>query len=1051
MTNRFIILRPRLLSASIAAIVGTTSTALLLPAYSQEARGPLDEEIVVTGSRIVQRDFTANSPIVSVEADMFEATGTLAVETVLNQLPQFVPEITQFSTGQIQPSATVTAGANTISLRGLGANRNLVLLDGRRPQPVNALLTVDTNTIPSSAIERVEVVTGGASATYGADAVSGVVNFILKKNFEGIDLDVQTSSSDQGDGGESRIAALFGANVDEGNGNVMIGLEVASREAALQVGREFYDRRLTDPTMTGTNTFLTSTYFSGASVTGVGPRNDPSAPTVASLFTRGVVPANGNFYLNRDGTVYADNPNGGYRYTDGTLDGTRKVMADGSIDENQPFSLVSTPLDRYSLFGRGRYGLSESLEVYAQGTFTQTETRTVQGWSPAIGVNWGATIPYGPGIYAPSLAANGTTTLPQYLAGGSVGVACPATGGCTNSQAFPVPAELAVLLNGRTNNAAPWQLNRVQDYLGIPRSTSNKGQTFQLLTGMTGSIEGIDGSWDVYLSHGETDYAQQQTGFGDAINYRNLVQSANYGRGATVLAPGISAPNTTAGGTATCQTGLPIFGNFAISDDCYRAVTANMTDTMFVRQDVLEGTVQGHILDMPAGELRFAGGASYRENEIKYDIAHLNSFYNTSTRAIGQFPGKNAAGETDAKDVFGELAIPVLSDAGPISSLSFEVGARYSETQSDSSNTYKSLFSLEFKGPLRLRGGYQRANRAPNVGELFAPEDTVVQATGFNGDPCGTNSFAPWGANPAFNPNYLATRALCSELMGPAAATFYGTPQTGTFATVSVLQNGNEDLLAEEADTVTFGAVLSFEQVELTVDWYEIEIADLIGTVSYDTVYQQCVSPEFNPSGTAAGNPFCSTDWIQRDPETGNSQRVRSSYANLGYYKTSGVDLQVNWRKQLGDNGGMIGVNMLGTVLDEYLTQDLPSSPVLDAVGTGDRGGQFDYRLFTTVNYSLGRFNTSLRMRYYPSIKHASASANPNTTTLGADSYDIFDLSGRFAFTEKYDVRFGIDNLLDTEPNIYGATPTTTGAGLTLNQFYDVLGRRYYVGFRARF
>jgi outer membrane receptor for ferrienterochelin and colicin len=139
-------LRPSVLSASIAAVIGTaTSAALIAPAYAQQDGL---EEVLVTGSRIVQRDFTANSPIISVESDLFENSSTLAIETVLNQLPQFVPAVTQFVTGEVQNSPTVTAGANTISLRGLGSNRNLVLIDGRRAQPVNALLTVDTNTIP---------------------------------------------------------------------------------------------------------------------------------------------------------------------------------------------------------------------------------------------------------------------------------------------------------------------------------------------------------------------------------------------------------------------------------------------------------------------------------------------------------------------------------------------------------------------------------------------------------------------------------------------------------------------------------------------------------------------------------------------------------------------------------------------------------------------------------------------------------------------------------------------------------------------------------------
>src|SRR6187402_1268729 len=280
--------RPSLLSMSIAAALGSTA-----PMLSAQAQTQSEDQIIVTGSRIVQRDFEANSPIQTVESDLFENSSTLAVETVLNQLPQFVPAITQFDTGNVQPSATATTGANTLSLRGLGANRNLVLFDGRRAQPVNSLLVVDTNSIPSAAIERVEVVTGGASATYGADAVAGVVNFVMKKDFEGLSLDVQTGATAVGDAAESRVSALFGANVGDGRGNVMMGVEYADREEAKRYDRPFFDAQLRDPSAPATNTtFLTPTQYTPAAA------NLPDINVVRSIFQAGspvgTLPANAN-------------------------------------------------------------------------------------------------------------------------------------------------------------------------------------------------------------------------------------------------------------------------------------------------------------------------------------------------------------------------------------------------------------------------------------------------------------------------------------------------------------------------------------------------------------------------------------------------------------------------------------------------------------------------------------------------------------------------------------------------------------------------------------
>ena len=178
--------------------------------------------------------------------DAFENTAQTGAEAVLNKMPQFVPTQTQF-TSSIQGSATSSPGAATLNLRGLGTNRNLVLIDGRRAQPSDATLAVDVNTIPAAAIENVEVITGGASAVYGPDAMAGVVNFVLKKNFQGLDVDVQRGPTFHGDGAETRISALMGMNGADGKGNVMLGIDWTKRDAAFQSNRKFYVNGWNDP------------------------------------------------------------------------------------------------------------------------------------------------------------------------------------------------------------------------------------------------------------------------------------------------------------------------------------------------------------------------------------------------------------------------------------------------------------------------------------------------------------------------------------------------------------------------------------------------------------------------------------------------------------------------------------------------------------------------------------------------------------------------------------------------------------------------------------
>ncbi len=170
------------------------------------------EEVVITGSHIRRRDLESSSPLVTVSEDTFANISNVAVEAALNKLPQFVPGLDQFDTADVQLSAVSTVGSTNVNLRNLGANRNLVLINGRRAVPVNATMSVDTNAIPSAAISRVEIITGGASSVYGADAVGGVVNFILKENFQGIDFDVQYGETERGDGSEMRASALLGGN-----------------------------------------------------------------------------------------------------------------------------------------------------------------------------------------------------------------------------------------------------------------------------------------------------------------------------------------------------------------------------------------------------------------------------------------------------------------------------------------------------------------------------------------------------------------------------------------------------------------------------------------------------------------------------------------------------------------------------------------------------------------------------------------------------------------------------------------------------------------------
>ncbi|MEJ1960288.1 MAG: TonB-dependent receptor plug domain-containing protein [Gammaproteobacteria bacterium] len=224
--------------------------------HSQDAGGEI-EEVTVTGSRIVRKDLTANSPLVTVDSAALEQRSGLNIESYLNQLPAFNPSAAPTilngpgSNSDVQISAVSSVGISAISLRGFGSNRTLSLIDGRRAIPNNALMTVDINGIPSSMIKRVEIVSGGQSAVYGADAIGGVANFILRKDFEGLELDAQYGGADAGDNQEIRASAIAGTKISDGKGHIVFATEYYDRQAAYQKNRDFFTKGWSDPTTIG--------------------------------------------------------------------------------------------------------------------------------------------------------------------------------------------------------------------------------------------------------------------------------------------------------------------------------------------------------------------------------------------------------------------------------------------------------------------------------------------------------------------------------------------------------------------------------------------------------------------------------------------------------------------------------------------------------------------------------------------------------------------------------------------------------------------------------
>ena len=1062
--------------ASVLAMAGLIGDYGIASAQTAANSSETLEEVVVTGSRIKRQDYESKSPIVTVNSDAFENKSSVAIESTLNQLPQFKPSGSQSALSPAQnpfPSATATQGAETLDLRGLGPNRTLVLIDGRRAQPINASLAIDVNTIPLAAIESVETITGGAASTYGADAIAGVVNFKLKRNFQGIEFDAQYGISQEGDDREPQVSALLGTNFAEGKGNIMLSLSYADRSGIQGRDRGWVRAGWNDPgTVAGAP---------GANLSNFNPgfANLPTAPAGGWLG-----PTTSAYSIDQNGHLFDVNKpqSATHPYTGpiGATDlGIFKINRNGSLgfaatDNDQ----LQIPLTRWSAFGVGRFAFNDHLSTFLELNVSESKTTFTGFHSANDTVVWTLFVPY--------------NHLYDNPASPTFGQANATAAGTTF---HPVPTELARLLNSRAAPDSPWQYTGSMDYIQgfTDISTSN---VYQFTGGFDGDVPGTpDWTWEVFGSHGRTNNIQEQPeGFPNLTRLQTLFNANLYGQN-------WSNPATLAV-TGHCTSGLPLFNadgsvnnTPSISKDCADWMLLRMNTITQITQDNWEADLTGSLFDMPfsAGKLRFAVGADYRSDNFNFNP---DSGFNANQAAPVVLQNiilpVGVQGETHVSEAYVELSIPLLKDVPFVKSLEIDPGYRYSKYNTAGvENTFKLLGDWAVTDWIKFRGGLQVANRAPNIAELFTPAGSS-QITGTSGtitpDPCAYFSVTPSWGNVPENANRYNVQALCQYLMirqgntgqymipgdtgdrynytvfGPAAF-------NGAFPFSIAIIQGNPNLESETARTVTFGTVLRspFEaalasHLSLSVDWYRINVKNAIGVADYNAVYQQCLDPQFNKlvgdgagahtgAELFAGSPSCA--FINRETSPldpyGAGRNYQAPYINQGGIKSSGIDAEIDWSVKPSDMGarlpGTFSLNILGTYVKEYAVQTFGGQPFVDFTGT-TVNSSFQYKLFTTLSYSAGRASAGLRWQHLPAIDPTPGSA---AIVQGAPSHNQVDLFGHWALTPTIDIRGGVDNLLNAWPETVGAqTGVNNNTGATI-QDYDTIGRRYYVGVRARF
>lgn len=975
---------PLLAAAGIIAFPSAASAQEAVQTAAAER-----ETIVVTGTRIARENANAESPIVTVTGDAVEESGYTAVEQYLNTLPQITPNLSSQSNN---PSSN---GRAFIDLRGLGTGRNLVLVDGRRGMGSTAGGVVDINTIPSALIERVEVITGGAASTYGADAVAGVVNFILKKDFEGVEFDTQYGITEQEDGKQWGAGLTMGGGFDEGRGNAVFSASYYNRDDMYKDARDFAGQAST-----------TTSIFPDGSVT-MGA-NTPSAAAVNALFGAGACQTTGGqsgFGFNPNGSLFctgtASSPFDIVGYTGPDSAVATRFAPDFFSYNFEPANILVLPMERWSMYTHVDYEVNEYFKPYATAMYTNY---------------------------------NALQELAPTPAGGTTGWNVPVTNPFINPG-------LASLLATRANPTAPVAFSKRFNALG-GRTGYNTHDVWQATAGFGGNFLPT-WSYDVYASFGRSVQNEVQGG-----NVRRdrvgllLGDDTYYTPGNNQDAPTIAQQATLSGGA--CPNGLNLFGNAPIDASCAAWISLEAKNLTTVEQSIVEASVTGELFQLPAGAVQLAAGASYRD--LSFDFQPDGGLQPGLVAGFNQqLP---VTGFLDYTDLFAEVYVPVLSGLPGVEELSFTAGFRTSDNNNTgSADSWKINADWSITDWARFRGGVQQAVRAPNISELYAPQLNNFP-TFTNSDPCNTTGTI--AATYRNGPNGAQIQALCNAQSAAAGLASYVQPSSQA----NGITGGNPNLQPETSQSWTAGFVVespfdgALSGLYGSVDYWSIELEDVIAAVGATTIVQRCYNRDGANPTFDINNSWCQL--FNRDPSNGGVIELQQLSQNQAFINTSGVDLTVGYRGDF-DNLGAIDLSLIATWVESYETQTTAVDPVYEYTGTiGSTTGSAtpEWKVNFNAGYSLGPARVLWSTRYIQGMYNALVvTGGSPVTNTGTDDTYYTDLTGSYDITDSLTLRAGVNNLFDQEPRLYSPNVQSN----TDPSVYDVLGRRFFVGLNAKF
>ena len=987
-----------LASVATAACLTIPSFAIAQtkPATTAAAAKDVDvSEIVVTGSRIRRDTFSAPVPLAVVGGEQIRQSGGVSIADALTELPTL-----DASTNNQNSSGTLfQAGQARADIRGLGSSRTLVLVDGRRHVPTDASSpSVDLNMIPSMMVDRVEVVPGGGSAIYGSEAIAGVVNIIMKKQYEGFEVDAQGGISQEGDGATMRLSGLYGKKLLDDRLNVLVGGEIAKDDLVMQKDRSNLfpgirrDNRLNPQPI----------------------RNPTSRSNTSPYATFQLVNSN-NTATARAATIDVRNP------TQIVALDPECATATVQPDCQNPalfYSAIYNALQGKSTRGTVRtyidYKVTDRIKAFVDASYARAEAYGIfqPAFSSAAG---GGTMPVsikGDNAYLNGTDATATQlrtlwTTPTALGGGG----------------------LTLTSASSANVGKFWQEFGTRDV-----KTDRKVQRYVI--GMNGDFDALDREvrWDWYAEYGKLD--------GTIINYnepfiarvQQAVDAVNIGGQIVCRDPVARA--------AGCTPWDLIHGP---SSAAVQWANANPSAAQTATQKVAAGNVNFDLFQLPAGPIGVAMGVEYRKEESTFAQDAVSATGATFINSVG-----TRAGSYHVTEEYGEIRVPLLKDLPLAYELSVEAAGRISQysTIGDTNQRRYAVTWAPVKD-IRIRASDSTAIRAPNIVELFSPQS--VNFTTAASDPCDSQVFGQ--ATAAQKAARLVTCA--AAIPGYNPATFVSNFGTGR-SSLRLINGGNPQLGPEASHSYQLGAVIQprwAPGLSLSVDYFRYTITNQIGTVPINTVLGPLCYDSTLPY---ASNPFCALITRDRTGTNGGAvvggvTQVQLTSVNVAKVKVEGIDVSAEYRADLEDvihrDWGRVLLRLDGTDMYNWALQG-SAGQAYTQLANNIANATPRWKANGSVVWGYDKLQLTWTTHFIGSMGSTTAFTSSQLTPFFTGDYFTHDLRAAYRLNDQIDLRGGVLNVTNEYPPFLPETFAGTGTG---SSSYDNRGRYIFVGATLRY